>query len=329
MKRDYFKNMLLAFAVGDTLGMPTEFMTQGMIKKRFGFVEEIIDPKYSLIHTNLKKGTITDDTEQVIYLIREYYKMKKVDPFTTTSALLRWIEETGAKEKGYIGPSSLSALEKIKAGEAPENAGKGGTTCGAPMRVLAPVFSVKKGDIRNLKDAIYYATLPTHNTSIAMEAAFALGYIYHLLPVGPSLTEILKGAQEFGDMGRQMVDVEFVGPSSVKRIAFLEEKIKDYTSPQEVMEFLYNIIGCTMESPDVVSAAIGIFLFAKEDTWLAIRMGASIGGDTDTIAAISGALSYLYGKNFNIPSDIVEEVIGVNNITFEEEAEMLLKMYGE
>ncbi len=329
MKKDHFRNMLLSFAVGDAMGMPTEFMTQRMIKERFKFVDRLIDPEHSLIHKNLKRGTITDDTEQVIYLIREYHKTKKIDAFTAANALLRWEEETGAREKGYIGPSSLSALEKIRNGEDPKNAGRGGTTCGAPMRVLAPAFSVRKGDIDSLKDAIYQTALPTHNTSIAMEAAFTLGYIYHFLSMDLPLTEILKGAQKFGNTGQKMADAQFVGPSSVERLAFIEKQIKYYTSVWEVMEFLYNIIGCTMESPDVVSAAFGIFLFAKEDTWLAIRMGASIGGDTDTIAAISGALSYLYGKNLNIPPEIVEEIIKVNNITFEKEAEMLLGMYGE
>ena len=67
---ELFERALEAFAVGDALGMPTEFMTQEAIKSKFGLVEKLIDPSVSQIHTNLKKGQITDDTEQNPTLLR-------------------------------------------------------------------------------------------------------------------------------------------------------------------------------------------------------------------------------------------------------------------
>jgi len=40
--------------------MPTEFMTYRQIKRKFGFVSELIDPKYSIIHSKgLKLGEVT------------------------------------------------------------------------------------------------------------------------------------------------------------------------------------------------------------------------------------------------------------------------------
>ncbi len=328
--REFFEKVLLSFAIGDAMGMPTEFMTKEMIKEKFGFVSTLLDTSESLIHKELKRGMVTDDTEQVVYLIRAYYDRKKVDPYVTTDALLRWIEETDAISKSYIGPSSLHALNEIKKGKNPKETGKKGTTCGAPMRVLAPALSVRRGDLEALKNAIYSATLPTHNTNLAMEAAFLLGYVYHFLADGKrSLDKTLKEAFEFGEMGRELGDGQFVGPSSVNRIKFIRKKIDKYRDSEDVINFLYDIIGCTMESVDVVSVAFGIFFFSKEDTWLSVRMGASIGGDTDTIAAISGALSYLYGKNFNIPSEIMDEVEEVNNMNFKKEAEMIVSLFGE
>jgi len=48
--------------------------------------------------------------------------------------------------------------------------------------------------------------------------------------------------------------------------------------------------------------------------WLALRMGASVGGDTDTIAALSGALCAAYAGGHNIPGPILEEALRVNNL---------------
>ena len=56
-------------------------------------------------------------------------------------------------------------------------------------------------------------------------------------------------------------------------------------------------------------------------------MGASIGGDPDTIAALAGALSAAYalshGQSLNIPKAIVSEVLENNKLDFDRLAERL------
>ncbi|NLH89721.1 MAG: hypothetical protein GX469_05290, partial [Treponema sp.] len=95
----------------------------------------------------------------------------------------------------------------------------------------------------------------------------------------------------------------------------------------EVLDFIYYVYGTTLASVDVATAAMCIFLTAKEDVWLSIRMGASIGGDTDTIAALAGALSAAYalshGQSLNIPKAIVSEVLENNKLDFDRLAERL------
>ena len=93
------------------------------------------------------------------------------------------------------------------------------------------------------------------------------------------------------------------------------------------MDFIYYVYGTTLASVDVAAAAMCIFLTAKDDVWLSIRMGASIGGDTDTIAALAGALSAAYalshGQPLNIPTAIVSEVLKNNKLDFDRLAERL------
>lgn len=319
---------LEAFAVGDAMGMPTEFMTLNMICQQFGIIDTLIDPSISLIHKNLNKGQITDDTEQVLYLLDTFYKERKVTIEGTVEGLRRWIGETNADKKGYIGPSSLKALQLIHEGEKAENAGLGGTTCGAAMRALTPVLSVENGNKEMLKEAIYACSVPTHNTNIALEASMSIGFGYQSALMGASFDEIIESILEGAEIGKKMSNNEYVGASTGERIRFALDKLHNLKSIEEVLSFIYNVIGTNMESNEVVPAAVTIFAYAKEDTWLSVRMGASVGGDTDTIAAISGALSCLYGKGHNIPNEIVNEVLRINNLNLKRYANLAQEMLG-
>jgi len=325
---DVLLRALEAFAVGDAMGMPTEFMTLEMIHNRFGLIDHLIDPSCSFIHKNLKKGQITDDTEQVLYLIETFYKKGSITIGAVVEALCRWIEETHAEKKGYVGPNTSKALKKIRAGENPEEAGKGGTTCGAAMRVLAPVLCVGD-DEEKLKEAVWVCSIPTHNTNLALEAAMSLGFGFYAAVAGASFREIINSILEGARVGKEMSNVRFAGASTGTRIRYALDEISNSRSVEEAMSFVYNVIGTNMESNEVVPAAVSIFAYAKGDVWLAIRMGASIGGDTDTIAAIAGALSCLYNRGHNIPDEILEEVISVNGLDLRRFAKMAWKMRGE
>ena len=75
-----------------------------------------------------------------------------------------------------MGPSSIAALNAIKAGEDINVAGIYGTTCGGIMRSPSAFFMSSE---KNLEENTVKCLLPTHNTKCAMEAA--LSYNYALL----------------------------------------------------------------------------------------------------------------------------------------------------
>ena len=58
-------------------------------------------------------------------------------------------------------------------------------------------------------------------------------------------------------------------------------------------------------------------------------MGASIGGDTDTIAALSGMLSTPYNRGHDIPEDIIEYVLKVNSLVVDKYAAIVCDMNGK
>ncbi len=76
------------------------------------------------------------------------------------------------------------------------------------------------------------------------------------------------------------------------------------------------------------AAVFALFNFAKEDVWLAIQMGASVGGDTDTIAALAGALCAAYAGSHNIPSAVLEDVVSRNSLDLPAVAVRVADVFG-
>ncbi len=320
-----YQSALEALAVGDALGMPTEFMTREYIKQNFGFVSSIIDPQFSLIHKNLARASITDDTEQNLYLIETYCGSGKITIENTVDGLLSWIKESGADRKGYIGPSSMKALKAIEDGEDPLKAGLGATTCGAPMRApAAALCSISRCGIELAED-IYRCSVPTHNTSSAMEAAMAIGFAVKAAVEGEGMRNILKAASEGMGYAAGFGVPEFAGPSTLWRTRYFTRALFRCSDIEEILDTLYFVNGTGLQAYEVVPAVLTIFSKAKEDVWLAIRMGASVGGDTDTIAALAGLLSTLYAGEHNIPRQIVEDVVMTNRLDLSRYASLITK----
>ncbi len=306
--------VLTAFAVGDAAGMPTEFMTRSAIKSSFTpFIRGIIAPSRSQNHANLPYASVTDDTEQNLYLFRLYRREGRVDAEATAECLLAWVKETGAIEKQYIGPSSLAALTAIQSGTPVSEAGLHGTTCGGVMRTPAAVLYREHADEDDLAEDIQRCLLCTHNTSQALEAAGAYGFALRAALRGTTRREILAAAVRGGRKLLALAPQIDCAPSSTARIREFYARAARHT-PTRLLDDLYAVYGTGLASADVCAAAFGIFFSAKNDVWKAIRMGASVGGDTDTIAALAGALCCAYAGGHNIPADVITHVFRNNAV---------------
>lgn len=317
--------ILEAFAVGDALGMGTEFMTRSEIVSTLGEVTDLVDSRLSAHHSDLKKGTVTDDTEQTLALLHQYLK-DGVSVHSTVEALLTWVEESDAVAKRYIGPSSLKALNSIREGSDPKEAGKGGTTCGGLMRTLAPALyaSALGSSQREMLDMVVTALIPTHNTSQALEAACAYASAVYAALEGLSVDQIVDAALEGGRYGRAKAPYQGCGASSTARLVFVREYLKSRPTDEELLDFLFSVLGTGLESADVFSAVFALFLAYPGDTFKVLCLAASVGGDTDTIAALAGALSRAYDPESSIPASLVKTVYEVNNLELDSLARQLV-----
>ncbi len=321
MRYETVLGMLEAISVGDALGMPTEFMGRKEIARRFGFVDRLIEPAESKLHKNLPFASVTDDTEQVLWLLGRYLE-EGIDADVTARCLLSWVRETKADERGYIGPTSLKALAAIEAGVSPLAAGRGGNTCGGLMRTPAAVLGYAgrggiagtAGGEEGLAKAIIASCTPTHYSSAALEAAVAFGFALDAAAAGATMDEVMEAALRGAEVGAAETEDDFPSPSSLSRLRLLLEQAPRWKCPQEAMAFLHDTLGSGLPSWETCPAVFGIFLHAGADTWLAVRMGASLGGDTDTIAAMAGALCAAFAGEGRLPREIVTTVTEKNRL---------------
>ena len=309
-KQNRIDAALLAFACGDALGMATEFMTREQIEGAFpGGVTRLLSQKDSQNHGDLTPGSVTDDTEQVAYLLELYRAKGEVTVEDTVDALLAWIRETGAVEKHYIGPSSLKALTAIEKGADPATAGTG-TTCGGIMRTPAAVCFDPDQTMDQLRENVRAALLPTHNTSEALEAAGCYGAALLTAINGGTVSEVIEAALENGPLTEALAPWRGCAASSAARIRAAAGwgRLPD----KELFHRLYDLWGTGLPSADVCGAVFALFLAAEGSAYRAISLGASLGGDTDTIAALAGALTAAQAGHADIPDHIAGPVRAVN-----------------
>lgn len=327
MQRKFLK-ALQAFSVGDAIGLPTEFMTCKQIEKVYGKIEGVLSPTLSVLHPDLFAASISDDTEQNLALIDTYFK-SGISTQTVVQALLEWVEKSNAIEKKFIGPSSLKSLKAIKNGEDPAKTGVGNATSGAAMRVLSVALCTPKESWEELANHIFTTTIPTHNSDSALECAMSLGFAYQAAAIGVSLEKIIQAFFEGSRKSQGYPTAEIYAPSVSKRVEFYLKNKPLFATPHSLCEYLSLIQGTGLFANEVTASAFIIFLSNPEDCWGNICFSASLGGDTDTIAAITGALSALYTGDHNIPCSVTQQILSANHLSLEEYAKQMSALFNQ
>ena len=302
----------LFFAAGDAIGKTTEFMTLEDIASKIGPITGLMDEKLSQNHSDLRSWEVTDDTEQNLWLLRRYLKDGTVSIENTVSALVDWINETGAVEKKYIGPSSLAALEAIKKGKDPLTTGLNGTTCGGIMRCPAAVWAsiLLKED---LDTCIYNALVPTHNTSVAMESAFAYGYALKAALEGAEEKAVFEQALRGCSVGLSKAPWVWASASLASRLKYLSSlQLKSWES-DKVKAFMYGVLGTGLPSYET-SSAVATLAMHTTSPLKALFLAAETGGDTDTIAALAAGLISLMNTTEQMPESISSVLLEHNDL---------------
>ena len=321
---DKIDALLIGLALGDAHGMPFEMLNREDVKKHkentnFNLTENFfVDiPDFHFLKRDLKKAEVTDDTILAAhlgeYLLENKGEINKEDYF---SHLAEFINDQKLITKGVIGPSTGRAASKIRRNEKFTVSERAGFSNGLAVKaaVLAYILPLKdkKSNLEKIKELAYYS----HFTDTAIAAAAGIYAALAEALAGSNLDQIFASVLSYMEAGEKY-GLQTFQPSSYKRTKFLLEYI-DTLTKNEVLDFIADVMGTGINSYESVPAAFAIFKLYPEDAAKAFAAAVDIGGDTDSTAALVGALVGAHNGLEVFEDKWVEELKQVNSLSLKE-----------
>lgn len=316
---------LAGLALGDSLGMPTEFLNQEQIKQEFGWIESLQQAPDWHPHRKLKAGQVTDDTGQALAIAHAYTSGGDLTAEAVAHELMAWAETAGDYLPLIIGPSTRHALDLLSQGEKPENTGKLGKTNGASYRaVIAGLVNYERPE--KIVSDVVQACLPTHGTTVAISGGAAVAMaVAQAMTDDTSLDSIFLAATQGAVEGRRYGEWAWGTPLE-GRIDLALRIAGDSGSVETALVNLARYVGVDMLVAESVATAFGLVALAGGDVMKAIVYGANIGGDTDTIAAIAGAICGARQGIAAVDGNLLRDVEKVNGLDLKADAERLVNI---
>ena len=320
---------LTGLAIGDALGMPSQLMSRPEVLRRFGRAgltgfEPAADDHP--LAAGMPAGAVTVDTEQALLLARLLVEgAGRVDAGLFAAVLLAWEDAMRAKGSlDLLGPSTRGALSRVLAGESTTRSGRFGITNGAAMRVAPVGIVMPSGDLTALVDLVLESALVTHNTGVAIAGAAAVAAAVSAALDGadvPAATAVAIEAARLGaDRGNWVASAQVAA-----RIRWAVD-LMDAARPEDSLTLIYELVGTSLASQESVPAAFAVLALYPHDPWRACLAAASLGGDSDTIAAMAGAVAGAVHGAGGFPAEAITTVQRVNALDLEPVAAGLLAL---
>jgi ADP-ribosylglycohydrolase len=307
--------------------MPTQLMSRQAIADRYGSITgfEPADADHPLA-AGMPAASITDDTEQALLLARLLIEGDgHVDPALFARELVLW--EDGMRAKGsldLLGPSTKRAVEAILAGESVDESGRFGTTNGAAMRVTPVGIVVDTSSLVELVDRVVETSRVSHNTGVAIAGAAAVAAAVSAGLDGATLTESIELAAAAAELGAERGF--WVAAADVAARIRWSVELADPTDAERSLTLISELIGTSLASQESVPAAFGILATFPDDPWGGVTAAASLGGDSDTVAAMVGSIAGAVHGADAFAADTRQTVARVNDLDLETVASRLLAL---
>jgi ADP-ribosylglycohydrolase len=303
------RGALYGLAIGDALGMPTQMLSRQQIRARWGELLTGFEPAPPghPIAAGMPAGAVTDDTEQAILLARLLVAGRgTIDPNELAQALVNWERDVaGRGSLDLLGPSTKRAVAAVLAGVPPAEAGATGTTNGAAMRI-APVgiaHPATHDTLSTLVDQVVMASFVTHNTGIALAGAAAIAAAVSAGVSGAGIAEAtalaVQAARIAAGRGHWVA-----GADVAARIEWAVGLVSGRPQRQAA-DLIYRLVGTSLATQESVAAVFAVLAAAPADPWRACLLAASLGGDCDTVAAMTGAVAGACHGAGSFPPDAI------------------------
>jgi ADP-ribosyl-[dinitrogen reductase] hydrolase len=280
MYKQKYTGCLLGCAVGDALGMQTEGMSAAQIAHNFKVVFDYGPGRPGSPNEKLKPGQYTDDTEQTLILARTIIESGKFDPALFANKLADHCEKLMSNpelNRGW-GSTSLSACTRLLSGTPWNESGDDSPTCGSSMRA-SPIGLLYPGNPDTLEVTACMSSLPTHRSPESIGGAVAVAVSVSLAVKNTSPDIIIQTAANLANKYDNILGSKI---QSIEKLKYMHEINA------------FSILGTSMMTGDVVPCAVYSFARNPLDFSRTILTAVNAGGDTDSIAAIAGAISGTY-----------------------------------
>lgn len=333
---------LASVVVGDALGFPGHDLTQEQIESRFGgrltdFFDAFPDNPY---HEGVTAASITDDSEMTIVLAEALVDgVNPKDARYFGRILAEWAKSTDIWEVSPMyGPTTKASLRRLIAGEDPIVVGKSGSKMvhgssnGSAMKI-SPCGLVFPGDIDGAIRLAVHVAMPTHGTQsgIAGACVIAAG-VAEALREGATVFSVaaacLEGARQGERIGKEVSRV-VPAPDTVVRTEMAIEAAIKARDIFEAGRLITATVGNGLPAYEAVPAAVGLFVAAGGNPEATVIAGANIGGDSDTIASMAGAMAGALSGLHKVPADLYKHVCETNNLNIHNLAERLVQFQGK
>ncbi len=282
---DRFVGCLLGLAVGDALGAHFEGQSPDFLKRRYKSAADLIE--------NPPSGELwyTDDTQMAIGIAETLVACRGIDEVTLCSRFAT----NYLPQRGY-GRGARVILDAMVEGRdhkwLAENHFPGGSFGnGAAMRV-APVGLLFRNDHDAVWEQARLSSLPSHIHPLGIEGAQIVALAVAL---ASSTVELDRGSF-FENLATRCMSVEYSQP--LRRASRLEQ-VRDLA-----------MFGNGVKATDSAVTAIACFGLTPDSYEQAIGNAILLGGDTDTIAAMAGAISGAYLGIHAVPVHLLDNLEG-------------------
>jgi len=270
-----YRGCMLGVAIGDALGKQNEGLGRSGILER-GFITDYAKAQAGCPGEYLEAGEYTDDTEQMLLLAISLVECNGFNGEDFAKRIARWGEDTmkNSFRKNLIGPSSSAAIKKLVSGTGWRESGSAIPSCGSAMRV-APLGLFYR-TLDEVEENAVLSSLPTHKSDAAIAGAVAVAVAVRCAVLGMDCRDIIREASQ----------------RASKYDAGLGEKIEvSYMKRESEPDDAFSELGTSYLVNETVPSAFYCFSRHSGNPGKAITEAVNAGGDTDSIACITGALS--------------------------------------
>lgn len=262
--RDRILGILLGTAIGDAIGLPFEGLPPARVARRLARQGAL---RHSLV---LGRGMLSDDTEHAC-LAAHALAVSRGDPEGFGRALARSLRWWLIALPPAVGLATARGIVRLWLGWSPACSGVGSAGNGAMMRA-AVIGAVARDDV-HLVELVQASTRMTHREARAEQAAVAMA---RLARAESNPAEVLAVIEDSELRGRTQLALASA------------HELGDLDALRTALSFHRGVTGFVN---DTLPAVVFCWQRWRDEPRAAIEAAIRLGGDTDTVAALVGALA--------------------------------------